>query len=158
MTVTPDTGPTGLNGTGLTEDDLIQLDEDHSIDNYVTIEGDDYYYRNSAEALFFRDNRGPGDAFYQWDFIKEQGDMTLSISKWGGPPLRGGLQRGHTPRKRHPVPGRARGPLIHAARLFGIMAPLRRIAGRNTTGQLIQYRATTPPGKHTVIGGPGMMA
>ena len=87
VTVTPDTGPAGLNGTGLTEDDLIQLDEDHSIDNYVTIEGDDYYYRNSAEALFFRDNRGPGDAFYQWDFIKEQGDMTLSISKWEGRPF-----------------------------------------------------------------------
>ena len=87
VTVTPDTGPSGLSGTGLTEDDLIQLDEEHSIDNYVTIEGENYHYRNSAEALFFRDNKGPGDAFYQWDFIKEEGDMTLTISKWEGRPF-----------------------------------------------------------------------
>ena len=87
LTVTPDTGPSGLTATGLTEDDLIQLDEEHSIDNYVTIEGDNYHYRNSAEVLFFRDNRGPGDAFYQWDFIKEEGDMTLTISKWEGRPF-----------------------------------------------------------------------
>ena len=87
LTVTPDTGPLGLTATGLTEDDLIQLDEEHSIDNYVTIEGDNYHYRNSAEVLFFRDNRGPGDAFYQWDFTKEEGDVTLTISKWEGRPF-----------------------------------------------------------------------
>ena len=87
LTVTPDTGPLGLTATGLNEDDLIQLDEEHSIDNYVTIEGDNYHYRNSAEVLFFRDNRGPGDAFYQWDFTKEEGDVTLTISKWEGRPF-----------------------------------------------------------------------
>ena len=87
VTVTEDTGPTGLNATGLTEDDLVQLDEEHSIDNYVTIDGDNYYYRNSAEALFFRDNKGPGDAFYQWDFTQEQGDTVLTIAKWEGRPF-----------------------------------------------------------------------
>ena len=87
VTVTEDTGPAGLTATGLTEDDLIQLDEEHSIDNYVTIDGENYYYRNSAEVLFFRDSKGPGDAFYQWDFIKEQGDMALTITKWEGRPF-----------------------------------------------------------------------
>ena len=87
VSVTEDTGPAGLTATGLTEDDLIQLDEEQSIDNYVTIDGGNYYYRNSAEVLFFRDNRGPGDAFYQWDFIREQGDMTLTITKWEGRPF-----------------------------------------------------------------------
>ena len=87
VTVTEDTGPSGLTATGLTEDDLIQLDEEHSIDNYVTIDGDNYYYRNSAEVLFFRDSKGPGEAFYQWDFIREQGDMTLTITKWEGRPF-----------------------------------------------------------------------
>ena len=87
VTVTEDTGPAGLTATGLTEDDLIQLDEEHSIDNYVTIDGDNYYYRNSAEVLFFRDSKGPGDAFYQWDFLKEQGDMALTITKWEGRPF-----------------------------------------------------------------------
>ena len=87
VTVTEDTGPSGLTATGLTEDDLIQLDEEHSIDNYVTIDGDNYYYRNSAEVLFFQDNRGPGDAFYQWDFLREQGDLALTITKWEGRPF-----------------------------------------------------------------------
>ena len=87
VTVTEDTGASGLGGTGLTEDDLIQLDEEHSIDNYVTIEGDNYRYRNSAEVLFFRDNKGPGEAFYQWDFIQEEGDMALTITKWEGRPF-----------------------------------------------------------------------
>ena len=82
ISVTEDTGPSGLTATGLTEDDLVQLDEEHSIDNYVTIDGDNYRYRNSAEVQFFQDNKGPGDAFYQWDFIQEQGDQVLTISKW----------------------------------------------------------------------------
>ncbi len=87
ITVTEDTGPVGLSATGLSEDDLIQLDEEHSIDNYVTIEGENYYYRNSAEVLLFQDGKGAGDAFYQWDFIREQGDMTLTITKWEGRPF-----------------------------------------------------------------------
>ena len=87
ITVTEDTGPVGLAATGLTEDDLILLDEEHSIDNCVTIDGENYYYRNSAEVLFFRDCKGPGDAFYQWDFIRERGDVALTITKWEGRPF-----------------------------------------------------------------------
>ena len=87
VSLTEDTGPSGLNVTGLTEDDLIQMDEEHSIDNYVTIDSDDYRYRNSAEVLFFQDCREPGDAFYLWDFLREQGDRALSISKWEGKPF-----------------------------------------------------------------------
>ena len=87
ISVTEDTGPMGLTATGLTEEDLVQLDEEHSIDNYVTIDGDNYYYRNSAEVLFFQDSKGTGDPFYQWDFIREQGDMSLTITKWEGRPF-----------------------------------------------------------------------
>ena len=77
----------GLTATGLTEDDLVQLDEEHSIDNFVTIDEDNYRYRNSAEVLFFRDGKGPGEAYYQWDFIREQGDQSLTISKWPEKPF-----------------------------------------------------------------------
>ncbi len=82
VSVTQDTGPSGLTATGLTEEDLIQLDEEHSIDNFVTIDGDNYWYRNSTSVLFFRDCKGPGEDFYQWDFVQEQGDWGLTISKW----------------------------------------------------------------------------
>ena len=87
VSVTEDAGPSGLGSTGLSEDDLIQLDEEHSIDNYVTIGGDDYHYRNSAEVRFYRDNQGTGDPFYQWDFINGGGDSVLTISKWEGRPF-----------------------------------------------------------------------
>ena len=87
VTMTPDEGPTGLGVTGLSEDDLIQLDEEHSIDNYVEIEGDNYRYRTSSEVTFFRDCRGPGESFYQWDFLNEDGDHTLSITKGEGRPF-----------------------------------------------------------------------
>ena len=87
ITITEDTGPSGLTATGLSEDDLIQLDEEHSIDNYVTIDGDNYYYQNSGEVQFFQDNRGAGDAFYQWDFIQEQGSRVLAILKRPGQPF-----------------------------------------------------------------------
>ncbi|MYC37935.1 MAG: hypothetical protein F4X66_13630 [Chloroflexi bacterium] len=87
VTMTPDEGPTGLGVTGLSEDDLIQLDEEHSIDNYVEIEGDNYRYRTSSEVTFYRDCRGPGESFYQWDFLNEEGDHTLSITKGEGRPF-----------------------------------------------------------------------
>ena len=87
VTMTPDEGPTGLGVTGLSEDDLIQLDEEHSIDNYVEIEGDNYRYRTSSEVTFFRDCRGPGETFYQWDFLNEDGDHTLSVTKREGRPF-----------------------------------------------------------------------
>ena len=87
VTIAEDTGPMGLTATGLTEEDLVHLDEEHSIDNYITIDGDNYYYRNSSEVLFFQDGKGTGDPFYQWDFIREQGDMALTITKWEGRPF-----------------------------------------------------------------------
>ena len=87
VTATDDPSPSGLGSIGLTEEELIQLDEAHSIDNYINIEGDNYYYRNSSEVLFYQDNRGQGEGYYQWDFIREQGDRAVSVSKWEGRPF-----------------------------------------------------------------------
>ena len=87
VTATDDPSPSGLDSVGLTEEELIQLDEAHSIDNYVNIDGENYHYRNSSEVLFYQDNRGQGEGFYQWDFIREQGDRVMSVSKWEGRPF-----------------------------------------------------------------------
>ncbi len=87
VTATDDPSPVGLGSIGLTEEELIELDEAHSIDNNIDVDGDNYYYRNSSEVLFHQDNRGQGEGFYQWDFIREQGDRVLSISKWEGKPF-----------------------------------------------------------------------
>ena len=87
VTATDDPDPVGLASIGLTEEELIDLDEEHSIDNYIEVEGDKYYYRNSSEVTFYQDNRGQGEGFYLWDFIREDGDRVLSVSKWEGRPF-----------------------------------------------------------------------
>ena len=87
ITATDDPDPVGLGSIGTTEDELIHLDEEHSIDNYIEVEGEKYYYRNSAEVLFYQDNRGPGEGFYNWDLVQEDGERVLSITKWEGKPF-----------------------------------------------------------------------
>lgn len=87
VTATDDPDPVGLASIGLTEEQLIDLDEEHSIDNYIEIEADKFYYRNSSEVTFYQDNRGQGQGFYHWDFLREDEDRVLSVSKWEGRPF-----------------------------------------------------------------------
>ena len=87
VSATGNPDPSGLDSIGLTEDDLIELDEQHSIDNYITVDGQDYRYRNSAEVFFYKDCSGPGEAFYHWDFLSADGLRILSITKWEGRPF-----------------------------------------------------------------------
>ena len=81
--------PRSLASLGLTEDDLVHLDQDQSIDNYVTVEEQRFFYRHSFEALYFREGWGAGEGFYVWDFVAENEDAALSITKWEGLPFEG---------------------------------------------------------------------
>ena len=45
-----DNEPVPLEALNLTRDDLAQVDEEHSLSNYFTYEGRDFYYLNSGEA------------------------------------------------------------------------------------------------------------
>ena len=87
VTATDDPDPVGLASIGLTEEQLIHLDEENSIDNYITVEGRRYSYRTSSEALYFKDNQGEGEGFYLWDFMAEDELRVLSVSKWEGMPF-----------------------------------------------------------------------
>lgn len=80
-------GPMGLAVIGIDEDALVQLDEQHSIDNSVTYEGEDYFYRNSYEAHYYKDNQGGGEGFYLWEFGTENGEKTAAVVKWEGMPF-----------------------------------------------------------------------
>ena len=79
--------PTGLKQAGLSEDTLIRMDEEHSIDNMLTYEGAAYRYENSGEALFFEHGRGDGEGFYLWEFTSEEASKVLSVVKWEGVPF-----------------------------------------------------------------------
>ncbi len=87
ISVTEQDAPMGLSSAGLSSDQLIRMDEEHSIDNFITYEGERYYYANSREIYFFNDSRGEGEGFYGWDFISEDRQKMLSAVKWEGAPF-----------------------------------------------------------------------
>ena len=86
VTVSPDVRPVGLSTIGLTDQDMIRLDDEQSIDNYVIVDGTSYYYRFSAEATLFEGN-GSGQEFYMWDLVSEDDTRVLTIDKWEGLPF-----------------------------------------------------------------------
>ena len=87
VTATDDPDPVGLSSVGLTEEQLVALDEDNSIDNSIEVDGETYHYRNSSEVTFYQDNRGQGQGFYHWDFLRDDGERALSVAKWEGKPF-----------------------------------------------------------------------
>ncbi len=88
VTATDDRRPVGLETIGITEPELMEMDQQHSIDRFIVVEGQRYYYRNSFEAFYFRDNRaGEGEGFYMWDFLSEDESTCLAITKFEGAPF-----------------------------------------------------------------------
>ena len=47
VSATSDSTTLSLSSLGLDEEDLITLDEENSIDNYIEVDDDTYYYKNS---------------------------------------------------------------------------------------------------------------
>lgn len=77
----------GLATLGLDEQQLIEMDEQHSIDNYVEYEGERYNYTNSQEVFFFADGSGEGQGYYGWEFLSADRRKLLSVVKWEGVPF-----------------------------------------------------------------------
>jgi hypothetical protein len=87
ITASDNRRPVGLEAIGLTEEGLVALDEQKSIDNSVAIDGQRFFFRNSFEAFYFRDNRPTGgEGFYLWEFLSEDEQRTLGITKFEGMP------------------------------------------------------------------------
>ena len=88
ITATDDRRPVGLESIGLTESALMQMDEQRSIDRSIVVDGLRFVYRNSFEAFYFRDNRpSDGEGFYMWEFLSEDEQRTLAITKFEGVPF-----------------------------------------------------------------------
>ena len=85
VTLMEESRPMGLTGLGVTEQELIKMDEEHSIDNYIDYDGIRFHYTNSGEAFYFEDNSGEGDGFYLWEFADKY--RVLSVDKWEGLPF-----------------------------------------------------------------------
>jgi hypothetical protein len=87
VTATTNKKPMGLASVGLTENKLIQMDEENSIDNQFTFEGTSYSYKNSQEVTYYEDDEGDGEGFYLWDFVSQEEKRVLSVVKWEGVPF-----------------------------------------------------------------------
>ena len=87
LTIRKDARPIGLDQAGISKDEILRMDEEHSIDNTLTFEGATYHYENSGEAFFFDNGLGEGDGFYLWEFTSDQESKFLSVVKWDAVPF-----------------------------------------------------------------------
>ncbi len=87
MFVTTQESPMALSAVGLTDDELVRMDEEQSLDNFLEYEGDRYLYSNSYEVFRFEDNRDEGEGFYLWEFFTGGRQKTIAVVKWEGMPF-----------------------------------------------------------------------
>ena len=87
ITARPDERPIGIAQAGISERMLIEMDEEHSIDNTLELGYDIYHYENSGEAFYFEEGRGEGQGFYLWEFSSQEAPKILSVVKWEGAPF-----------------------------------------------------------------------
>ena len=76
---------------GLTEEDLIRMDENQSRSEGFEFEGASFRYEDSCEIGYFQDSRGEGEGYYNWDFVEKDGDRLIFIEKWEDEPFEVGI-------------------------------------------------------------------
>ena len=79
----------GLSEFGLDYDMLVQWDDNKSLENSIEYEGHRYFYRNSYEAFYTKQNsrEDEGEGFYTWEFMREDEGGSVSVVKWEGMPF-----------------------------------------------------------------------
>jgi hypothetical protein len=79
--------PMALSAVGLTDDELVRMDSEQSLDNFIEYEGERYLYSNSYEVFRFEDDRDEGEGFYLWEFFTTGREKTIAVVKWEGMPF-----------------------------------------------------------------------
>ncbi len=87
MFVTSQESAMALSAVGLTDDELVRMDEEQSLDNFLEYEGERYLYSNSYEVFRFEDDRDEGEGFYLWEFFTTGREKTIAVVKWEGMPF-----------------------------------------------------------------------
>ena len=87
IAVTEQQQPLGLVRIGVSEDELVRMDDDHSIDNGFVFNDERYSYVNSQEVRFFKGDQTDWEGLYLWEFKGENGENLLSVIKWEGLPF-----------------------------------------------------------------------
>ena len=87
MFVTSQESAMALSAVGLTDDELVRMDQEQSLDNFLEYEAERYLYSNSYEVFRFEDDRDEGEGFYLWEFFTAGRDKTIAVVKWEGMPF-----------------------------------------------------------------------
>ncbi|MEM7550196.1 MAG: DUF4178 domain-containing protein [Bacteroidota bacterium] len=72
---------------GLSEQDLVRLDEAGEPGSTISVDGASWVFDSSFEVMFFEDGRGAGEGCYVWEFLERDGPRSLTIEKWEGEPF-----------------------------------------------------------------------
>ena len=76
---------------GVTEDQLGKMDEEESRTNFVEFGGEKFFYTDSGEVTYFKNDGARGEGFYSWSFEDEAGDRKLFVEKFEGDPFAVGI-------------------------------------------------------------------
>jgi len=76
-----------LGDTGLSEDDLAQMDERQNPSDNFEFDNATWNYRLSREVQSWRDNQPTPAGFYYWEFLTQDGKRLLGIRKGEGEPF-----------------------------------------------------------------------
>ena len=87
ITVTEQGSARGIESVGLTYDELVRIDTEHSRDNAFSYEGVRYEYRNSYEAYASDQDGGDDEGFYIWEFAGDDDESLLTVVKSEGTPF-----------------------------------------------------------------------
>ena len=87
ITVTEQGSARGIESVGLTYDELVRMDTEHSRDNAFSYEGVRYEYRNSYEAYASDQDGGDDEGFYIWEFAGDDDESLLTVVKSEGTPF-----------------------------------------------------------------------
>ena len=90
--------PMALSAVGLTNDELIRMDQEQSLDNFLEYEGERYSYSNSYEVFRFEDNRDEGEGFLPVGVLQRGPGQDDCGGQVGGDALRGVRLRSAVPR------------------------------------------------------------
>lgn len=80
-----------LGETGLSENDLGSLDHERDTSNSFDFDGETWYYVESNERTYYKNNKGSGESFYGFDFANEDNSRNFFIEAWEGEPPSAGL-------------------------------------------------------------------
>lgn len=86
-----------LSKIGLTEDDLVKMDENQDEAHTFNYDGSAWRFAGSGEIVFFENNGRDGEGYYNWDFESDDATRKLSIEKWEEDPFEAGVAESVAP-------------------------------------------------------------